>query len=258
MQDIQVYLLNYKNLSIKFQLPIDKQNFLCYNNKQIRREVMENAVILDFMGVIADFDFWKLISETPFKEKLSSGRLVARLATTKGLKKIFESYKLGEINQDQLARLLVGKDKKLNTLVHSVFERIPEYITPNQAVIQRIKELKDSGSKIVVLSNTIPETECVIKKLKLAEICDDVICSTEVGMIKPNQDIFSYAIEKNKLNPLQTVYIDDSKKNLLTAEKLGIQTFHVSDSEEAVSLLDDYMFYVEYLNDFGRENVIYF
>ena len=110
---------------------------------------MKNAVILDFMGVIADCNYFKLILDTPLKDKLYSGRLLLRLIQTHDVKKIFELYKSGEINQDELTRLLVGKDEKLNPLVHSILKRIPDYITPNESVIEKMKELKITEQKLL-------------------------------------------------------------------------------------------------------------
>ena len=139
----------------KFNLPIDKQIFLCYNTEKLG-DFMENAVILDFMGVIADFDCLKLILDTPLKDKLSSGRLILRLTRENDLKSIFKRYKSGEIDQAELTKLISGNDKKLNALIPSILKRFPEYVTPNKNVIQKIRELKDSGAKVIILSNTIP------------------------------------------------------------------------------------------------------
>lgn len=209
------------------------------------------------MGVIADFDCLKLILDTPLKDKLASGRLIFRLANTYGLKSIFKLYKSGEINQDQLTRLLVGKDEKLSALIPSILNKLPDYIKPNEKVIHYMRELKNSGVKVIVLSNTIPETEYVIKKLNLTDICDDIICSTQVGLTKPDSRIFNYVIEKNQLDPTRTIYIDDSRKNLESAEKFGIETFQVKSSDETLSVLDDYKYYIDFINSCKSKNIYY-
>ena len=219
---------------------------------------MEKAVILDFMGVVADFDCLKLILDTPLKDKLTSGRLVFRLSNMHELKNIFKRYKSGEIDQTELTKQLCGNDKKLSVLIPSILHKIPDYITPNESVIQHIRELKNSGVKIIILSNTIPETEYVIKKLKLEDLCDDIICSTHVGVTKPDLKIFDYVVKKHQLDTSHTIYIDDSKKNLQSAEKFGIETFLVKNSGETDSLLDDYQFYIDFINSCESENCIFY
>ncbi len=218
---------------------------------------MTNAVILDFMGVIADFDCMQLIADTPLNDKLVSGKLIFRLTKKLELKKIFNMYKSGKITQSELITLLAGNDKQLKSIIANILKRIPDYITPNEKVIDLMRELKSCGTKVIILSNTIPETEYVIKKFKLEDLCDDVVCSTQVGITKPDAKIFEYVIQKNNLDPIRTVYIDDSKKNLIAAEKFGIQTEIVKGSEETASILDDYKFYIDFINSCSSENIFY-
>ncbi len=218
---------------------------------------MENAVILDFMGVIAEFDYVQMIFDMPLKEKFASGRLIVRLAKIHGLKNIFRKYKLGKISQDELIMLLSGNDKKLKPVISSIVEKLPKYITPNMKVVELMREIKKSGVKVIILSNTIPETEYVIKKYKLDDICDDIVCSTQVGLSKPDLKIFRYVINKNQLNIGKTIYIDDSKKNLEAGNKLGIETYHVKSTQETVDLLDNYKYYIDFLKSCAEENIYY-
>ena len=110
------------------------------------------------------------IRKTTLKDKLISSRLVLKLISTYKVINIFKLYKLGGINQYQLSRLLVGNDEKLKLLVLSILNKLPQYIEPNESVIQKMRELKMNGAKVIILSNTIPESEGVIRKLKLEEI----------------------------------------------------------------------------------------
>ncbi|MGV8879648.1 MAG: HAD family hydrolase [Sphingobacteriaceae bacterium] len=44
-------------------------------------------------------------------------------------------------------------------------------------------------------------------------------------MRKPNRNIFEHILKENKLNPAETLFIDDSPQHLKTASELGIQTY---------------------------------
>jgi len=46
-----------------------------------------------------------------------------------------------------------------------------------------------------------------------------------MGMRKPNADIFEYVLQKENLNPAETLFVDDSPQHIETAKKLGFQTF---------------------------------
>ncbi len=43
-------------------------------------------------------------------------------------------------------------------------------------------------------------------------------------MRKPDKEIFQYALNKLKCEPKQCVFVDNSVKNLLVAEEIGIPT----------------------------------
>jgi len=45
------------------------------------------------------------------------------------------------------------------------------------------------------------------------------------GMRKPEAGIFNKVLQENKLNPAETLFIDDSPQHLATAQALGMQTF---------------------------------
>jgi len=45
------------------------------------------------------------------------------------------------------------------------------------------------------------------------------------GKRKPDPEIFEQVLQENKLNPAETLFIDDSPQHLETAKKLGMQTY---------------------------------
>ena len=51
---------------------------------------------------------------------------------------------------------------------------------------------------------------------------ENVIVSSDIGMAKPDEDIFLYALEKWNVKPENAVFIDDNLDNIATACKLGI------------------------------------
>jgi len=59
---------------------------------------------------------------------------------------------------------------------------------------------------------------------------ENIIISGDVGMIKPNEDIYLYFLKKFHLNPKDCVFIDDQISNINAAKKLGIQGIWVENS----------------------------
>ena len=51
--------------------------------------------------------------------------------------------------------------------------------------------------------------------------------SFELGMRKPDTEIFEYALNDSNLNPFETLFIDDLDKNIETASRLGLNTIWI-------------------------------
>lgn len=52
---------------------------------------------------------------------------------------------------------------------------------------------------------------------------DRAYYSFEIGLRKPNADIYEFVVNENKLNPARTVFIDDSVQNVEAAKAVGMQ-----------------------------------
>ncbi|MEL6917638.1 MAG: HAD-IA family hydrolase, partial [Bacteroidota bacterium] len=51
--------------------------------------------------------------------------------------------------------------------------------------------------------------------------------SHEIHLRKPDEDIYRFVLEKNHLKASETLFIDDSPENTLSAKQLGIKTWHL-------------------------------
>ena len=61
---------------------------------------------------------------------------------------------------------------------------------------------------------------------------DKVYFSNEMGMRKPDPEIYSYVLEENKLDPSKTLFIDDMEENIVGAKSLGIKTVHLTNQDD--------------------------
>lgn len=68
---------------------------------------------------------------------------------------------------------------------------------------------------------------------------EKVYFSFELGIRKPDEEIFNYIIKKHELSPKRTLFIDDKKENTDVASKLGIQVWNLQvGREDVVDLFD--------------------
>ena len=79
--------------------------------------------------------------------------------------------------------------------------------------------------KLFILSNTNPlHFSYGRRKFKYINLVDKFILSYKLKMIKPDKKIFRTVIEKYKLVPSETLFVDDLKENCLAAEDTGMKT----------------------------------
>lgn len=102
--------------------------------------------------------------------------------------------------------------------------------------------------KLFLLSNTdSTHIDVVERELgkdffnRFVSCFEKVYFSFEVGMRKPNEEIFKFVLEENKLNPKTTLFVDDNLDNIEGAKKVGLQTWHLQVGNEDVIELEDYI-----------------
>ena len=56
--------------------------------------------------------------------------------------------------------------------------------------------------------------------------------SYELGVAKPNPEIFKRVVEAENLNPSETLFVDDGAANIEVAKSLGFRTLLIKEGED--------------------------
>jgi len=90
--------------------------------------------------------------------------------------------------------------------------------------------------KIYLLSNTNSmHQKKIISEVNEAnnfsfnDLFEKAYYSFEIGIRKPDKVIFKYVLFDSKLNPSETLFVDDSLDNIKAARKVGLSTFLIKD-----------------------------
>jgi putative hydrolase of the HAD superfamily len=62
--------------------------------------------------------------------------------------------------------------------------------------------------------------------------------SNEMGMRKPHKEIFDFVVTQNNLNPINTLFIDDSPQHLVGAKKAGLHTIWLEAGMETIDIIN--------------------
>jgi len=105
---------------------------------------------------------------------------------------------------------------------------------------KRIKLLQDLESKyrLFLLSNTNiihyhKYNQDFIDQygFGLSNLFEKVYFSFDMGMRKPDLEVFKYVIKDSNLKPIETLFVDDSAENIDSANKLGLKTLFIDVSK---------------------------
>ena len=92
---------------------------------------------------------------------------------------------------------------------------------------------------VCLLSNTNPFMMSFTRSCKFSSdgkpisfYFDTLFCSYEMKAYKPDSEIFIKALDTDKMIADETLFLEDSMKNIVAAQRLGIQTLYVKTNED--------------------------
>lgn len=92
---------------------------------------------------------------------------------------------------------------------------------------------------VCLLSNTNPFMMSFTRSCKFSSdgkpisfYFDTLFCSYEMKAYKPDSEIFIKALDTDKMIADETLFLDDSMKNIVAAQRLGLQTLYVKTNED--------------------------
>lgn len=140
---------------------------------------------------------------------------------------IFKDWDKGLVNANEVLNAIIPVADEPKDIVEILFNAAldKKYNLIDKSVIKFAKECKRQGHKIYILSNMCIEVVEVIKTLIDFSMFDGVVFSCDVGMRKPELDFYKKALQRWKISAKESLFIDDSQKNLIPFEQLGGKTY---------------------------------
>lgn len=96
-----------------------------------------------------------------------------------------------------------------------------------------LAELRQRGHRLYALTNWSAETFPVARaKFGFLEWFEDIVVSGEVKLAKPDLRVFALTIERCRLDPARTVFIDDSLRNVEAGRNAGLHALHFTGPQQ--------------------------
>ena len=198
-----------------------------------------DTIIFDLGGVVINLDYGKTTQAFEALGLTNFNDLYSQAAQS-GL---FDAFEKGECSVQYFINKVLDylpTGTQANQVVEAWNAMILDFPLENLALLKRLQGEK----RTFLLSNT---NEIHIQKVHhhLQQVSDEITLhpyfekvyfSSDIGMRKPDAEIFEFVLKEQGLDPSRTLFIDDTEQHILGAKEVGIQTYHLGKGESICSL----------------------
>lgn len=179
---------------------------------------MIKNIIFDIGNVLSDFRWHDFLIDKGFTEER-----IDRIAAASIESDEWYEYDRGEWTKDQLLDAFAKNDPELEEDLHKAFDDIHGMVTPRAYAIDWVKDLKAKGYGVYYLSNfSLTAEQACPDSLSFIPYTDGGILSYKVKLVKPDPAIYRLLLSRFGLKADESVFIDDTKRNIDAAIKEGI------------------------------------
>lgn len=175
------------------------------------------GLLVDFGGVLTTnvFDSFRAFCEA---EGLDPDAFVRLMTEDKEARRRLRQVETGEIDEPEFGEVLGEKlgiaDRE------NLINRLFAGMKPDEPMIAAVRTAKAAGVRTGLVSNSIGEGR--YDRSTFPELFDGVVISAEVGLHKPQPEIFLMGAERAGVAPEECVFVDDLRENCEGAEAVGM------------------------------------
>ena len=197
-------------------------------------------IIFDLGAVIINIDIQ--ITFQAFAERI--GQPVDKIISQFHNDNFWNDYETGKVKDNDFRKYVKDNlssglsDDEIDYLWNKLLLDLP---------LERLTLLEQLKSKyrLFLLSNTnyihIKQVNKILSQITpqkdISAYFEKVYYSYEMGLRKPDVEIYKEVLIDSKLNPEETLFLDDNYDNILGAQKAGIQSIHVTPPHTILELL---------------------
>ena len=163
---------------------------------------------------------------------------------TPELDSLFKAYEKGKVSSDEF---LSTVSKQFPSATHSDLIGAWNAILLDFPIrrLEFIEQLaQEKIYRLFLLSNTndihieyVKQQMGMLDYNRFKNAFEVFYLSYEMGMRKPDAEIFEYVLQENGLEASETLFVDDTSENTDTASTLGIVTWNLKVGEEDITQL---------------------
>jgi len=190
-------------------------------------------VLFDFGGVLTT-PVWDSFAAFCRKQGLDPGAIKDMFRNDPGALADLRGLETGDLSEDEFERRFgarLGLEDHEH-LIDSMFEGM----RPLETMVAAVRGVRAGGTATGLVSNSW-SVDHYDREL-LAELFDDTVISAEVGMHKPQPEIYLLAAQRLRVEPAACVFVDDLRENCEGAEAVGMTAIRHREPGPTIAALE--------------------
>jgi putative hydrolase of the HAD superfamily len=192
-----------------------------------------NGLLVDFGGVLTTnvFESFRAFCRA---EGLEEDRVRHLFREDPVALELLRALETGKLTEDefgvQFGPLLGVSDHE------GLVDRLFAGMEPNEPMFEALRRARAGGVRTGMVSNSWGRGR--YDRDSFGELFDGVVISGEVGLHKPQPEIFALGAERIGLEPRECVFVDDLRENCAGAEAVGMTAVLHRDTAQTLERLE--------------------
>jgi putative hydrolase of the HAD superfamily len=193
-----------------------------------------DAVLFDFGGVLTT-PVWDSFSAFCRSEGLEPDAIKELFRSDPEALADLRGLETGAVTEAEFERAFGARLglKDPDGLIDSMFEGMK----PLGPMVDAVREIRASGLLTSLVSNSWSTAH--YDRALLAELFDAVVISAEVGLHKPQPEIYRLAAKRLRVEPERCLFVDDLRENCEGAEAVGMTAVRHRSAPETIERLTE-------------------
>ncbi|MEG2656824.1 MAG: HAD family phosphatase [Clostridium sp.] len=147
----------------------------------------------------------------------------------------------GIITEIEAVDRLCSRHKEDAELINIAMDNWYELLKPIEETVNGLEELNNKGYKLYYLSNFHDMAFKEINKTHgFFKLFHGGVVSYEEKLLKPEKEIYERLVERYKIIPKESIFIDDTKLNVEAAKRLGFKTIHFQGEIDIIQCINNF------------------